>query len=77
MSEDIGRISVSRDALKAELLGMELRLVDKLATKDEVETLRTDVDKLKTWRAYTAGATAVALGLGTTALSILLAFHHS
>lgn len=43
---DTGRISVSRDALRAELATMELRLVDKLATKSEVEHLATGLGAL-------------------------------
>jgi hypothetical protein len=68
--EDSGRISVSRDALRAELVTMELRLVEKLATKGEVEALhkehdalREEVENLKSWRQYTTGLTAGSLGL--------------
>lgn len=69
MAEDSGRISVSRDALRAELAQMELRLVDKLATKDEVQAIRADVDGLKRWRAYLSGAYALGLVAATAALA--------
>lgn len=71
MAEDTGRISVSRDALRAELAELELSLVEKLATKDEVAEVRRDVDSLKRWRAYVAGAAAVALALATTAATLV------
>ncbi len=45
--DDHGRISVSRDALRAELATMELRLVEKLATKQDVTALEARVDKLE------------------------------
>jgi hypothetical protein len=73
-AEDSGRISVSRDALRAELTGLELRLVQSLATQTEVDVLRKDVDSLKRWRAYVAGASAVALALGSTAVGIVIAY---
>jgi hypothetical protein len=73
-ADDTGRISVSRDALRAELATLELRLVEKLATQSEVDGIRTDVDSLKRWRAYVAGAAAVAVGLGTTAIGIVIAY---
>lgn len=63
--EDGGRISVSRDALRAELVGLELRLVEKLATKTEHDGLASRVDKLERWRAYSMGITA-ALTFGLT-----------
>lgn len=69
---DTGRISVSRDALRAELAGLELRLVEKLASQSEVDGIRRDVDSLKTWRAYVAGAAAGALALSGTAVGIVL-----
>lgn len=66
MSEDTGRISVSRDALRAELATLKLDLIQTLATKDDVKvlearvgTLETDVDRLKTWRKSLAGVVAV------------------
>lgn len=74
MSDDNGRISVSRDALRAELATMELRLVEKLATQSEVEVLRRDVDSLRRWRSYAAGVSTAALGVGTTALGVALRF---
>lgn len=72
-AEDTGRISVSRDALRAELATLELRLVDKLATKSEVDDIRTDVDSLKRWRAYQSGAAAAAVLIATTAIGVVLA----
>ncbi len=42
-----GRISVSRDALRAELAQMELRLIQSLATRGEVEELRKELDRVK------------------------------
>lgn len=75
MAEDNGRISVSKDFLRAELTGLELRIVEKLATKaevgnlsDRVDTLETDVDRLKTWRKSLAGTCAVALAIALAAL---------
>jgi hypothetical protein len=75
VTDDNGRISVSKDFLRAELAGMELRLVDKLATKSEVEdlrdehdALRNEVETLKAWRQYTTGLTAGALGLAGAAI---------
>jgi hypothetical protein len=70
MSEDNGRISVSRDALRAELAELELSLVEKLATKDEVTEIRREVDSLKTWRAYTTGFTACGVAIGSVALGV-------
>lgn len=72
MSDDNGRISVSKDFLRAELGEMELRLVEKLANQDEVAVMRGDLEALKRWRAYLAGASAVAIGLGTVALGVVL-----
>lgn len=72
MSEDNGRITVSRDALRAELLSLELRLVQRLATQDEVDTIRKDVDSLKRWRSYLAGAVTGALALAGCAVAIVL-----
>jgi hypothetical protein len=79
MSDGDGRITVSRDALRAELATMELRLVEKLATQSEVEALRKEVDALKRWRAYLAGVATTALGLAgaCTALVIYALTHHS
>lgn len=74
MGEDTGRISVSKDYLRAELGDLELRLVERLATNADVDAIRQDVDSLKRWRAYQAGGSAVAIGLGTTALGIAVAF---
>jgi hypothetical protein len=75
VAESNERISVSRDFLRAELGGLELRLVEKLATKDEVadlrgehDALRNEVETLKSWRAYTTGLTAGALGLASMAI---------
>lgn len=69
------RISVSKDFLRAEIVGLELRLVDKLATKDEVSDLRTEhddlrkeVETLKAWRQYTTGLTAGSIGLAGMAI---------
>lgn len=77
MSEDNGRISVSRDALRAELAQMELRLVEKLATKTEVDGIRADVDGLKRWRAYVTGLTTTAIALsGTCAALIVYSLAH-
>jgi len=59
MAEEYGRISASKDFLRAELKDLELRLVGKLATQDDVDELRRDVDSLKRWRAYLAGKEAV------------------
>jgi hypothetical protein len=73
-ARDVGRISVSRDALRAELATMELRLVEKLATRAEVEIMRADMDGLKRWRAYVTGAVAVSVGLGSTAVGVVLAY---
>lgn len=77
--EDSGRISVSRDALRAELAQMELRLIEKLATKAEVEmlearvdTLETEVDRLKTWRKTLAAALAFAVAVALAALPELV-----
>lgn len=83
IADDVGRISVSRDALRAELASMELRLIEKLATQTELEVLRRateveiesvrhEVDKLRLWRAYTVGVTTVALGVGSTAFAIAI-----
>lgn len=41
------RISISRDALRAELAELELRLIDKLASKSEVEKLARRVEILE------------------------------
>lgn len=41
------RISISRDALRAELAELELRLVDKLASKIDVDKLVRRVDLLE------------------------------
>lgn len=41
------RVSVSRDALRAELAELELRLIEKLASKSEVEMLKQRVEKLE------------------------------
>lgn len=41
------RISISRDALRAELAELELRLIDKLAAKIDVERLAGRVDTLE------------------------------
>lgn len=41
------RISISRDALRAELSQLELRLVQSLASKSEVERLVTRVENLE------------------------------
>lgn len=86
--EDTGRINVSRDFLKAELLGMELRLVEKLATKAEVETLalrvaaleerdppsRAEWDVVKLWH---AGFRAVLAVLSIVAVACLpMLFKH-
>lgn len=74
---DNGRITVSKDFLRAELVGMELRLVDKLATKAEVEALQakhestvarvdvleTEVDRLKNWRRALASAAAAVVAV--------------
>lgn len=57
--EDIGRISVSRDALRAELAQMELRLVDKLATQVDVDALEARVTKTEDALARIKGALAL------------------
>lgn len=41
------RISISRDALRAELAELELRLIDKLAAKIDVDKLARRVDRLE------------------------------
>lgn len=76
-ADDNGRISVSRDALRAELAQMELRLVEKLATKSEVDdlrdehdALRAEVEGLKAWRAYTTGLTAGSMALAGAAVAL-------
>ena len=71
---DTGRITVSRDALRAELATLELRLVEKLATKADHDDLERRVGGLETWRAYTAGAAAVAVALATAAVSVVVAY---
>jgi hypothetical protein len=47
MAEPQERVSVSRDALRAELAELELRLIEKLASKSEVEMLKSRVEKLE------------------------------
>ena len=47
MAENGERISISRDALRAELAELELRLIDKLASKIDVEKLAGRVDVLE------------------------------
>lgn len=44
MSDDSGRISVSRDALRAELLSLKLDLIQQLATKGEVDRLNDRIN---------------------------------
>lgn len=79
MAEDSVRISVSKDFLRAELTGMELRLVEKLATKAEVEaldlrvdTLETEVDRLKTWRKTLAAVLALVAAVAVAALPVVI-----
>jgi hypothetical protein len=72
MADGDGRITVSRDALRAELLGMELRLVEKLATKDEVDVLRKEIDGLKRWRAYLTGVASTALALAGSCTAFVI-----
>ena len=84
MGEENGRINVSRDALRAELAQMELRLIDKLATKTEVDVLRKErdddrqeIESLKRWRAYITGVTGTALALASTcAVYVVYALTH-
>lgn len=72
--EDTGRISVSRDALRAELGSLELRLVQSLATQSEVDDLKRRVDRLETWRAFLAGAQALFVFLVGVALILITYF---
>lgn len=71
-TEDGGRISVSKDFLRAELGAMELRLIQNLATQAEVEGIRKDVEGLKRWRAYVAGVATTAAALASAAVAIAL-----
>lgn len=59
MSDDSGRISVSRDALRAELAKLELRLVEKLVTKTDHEDLAHRVTGLEEQAARLRGALAI------------------
>jgi hypothetical protein len=75
--EDTGRITVSRDALRADLAELELRLVDRLATKSEVEDLRRDVERLQRWRSYITGMASTALALaGACSALVVYALTH-
>ena len=47
-AEDTGRITISEDKLYRALGDLELRLVEKLATKEEAAELRKVVEKLAT-----------------------------
>lgn len=79
MAEDAGRISVSRDALRAELSQMELRLVEKLATKAEVDDLTKRVTALEERNAPTrvefdlVKSTLTALKSGLALVSVVAA----
>lgn len=46
-TEDSGRISVSKDFLKAALLELQVELIKTLATKAEVEDLVKEVEVIK------------------------------
>lgn len=59
MSDDSGRISVSRDALRAELAKLELRLVEKLVTKTDHDDLVHRVTRLEETSSRLKGALAV------------------
>ena len=72
MADDTGRITVSRDALRADLAELELRLVDRLATKADHVELERRVGGLERWRAYTAGVAAGALGLSGLCTALLV-----
>jgi len=79
MAEDSGRISVSKDFLRAELGQLKLDLIEELATKAEVEILRREVsdlkdevDILKTWKATLTGLATGAFGLAGLATTIAL-----
>jgi hypothetical protein len=89
VAEDSGRITVSRDALRAELATLELRLVEKLATKAEVDDLgqrvtsleakgspsREEFDRLKGWQARIAGGLALVAVVATAALPIVIGLY--
>lgn len=64
MADDSGRISVSRDALRAELATLELRLVERLATKAEVDDLARRVSLIE----LQGSPTAQELEVGQTLL---------
>lgn len=86
VADDNGRISVSKDFLRAELGLMELRLVDKLATKAEVDDLarrvmlleaqdsptRIEFDALRAWHLAVKGALAVLIAVALAALPMLI-----
>lgn len=59
MAEDSGRITVSRDALRAELAKLELRLVEKLVTKTEHDGLAERVVRIEETIARYKGALAL------------------
>lgn len=73
-SDDVGRISVSRDALRADLGDLELRLIEKLATKAEHESLAMRVAKLEWQAAWSKGGLAV-LSVLVVVLTTYVAIH--
>ena len=71
-AEDNVRITISEDRLYRALGELELRLVEKLATKSEVDDIRKDVESLKRWRAYVTGMSTTALALASACVAIVL-----
>jgi len=50
MEDNNNRISVSRETLRAELVTLELRLVEKLASEEDLEDQERRIRSLERWK---------------------------